>query len=160
MDLYKVIAGPIEMGPGQVFSLDAGDQMRRRGHRVRRIEAHKVDVAGGKKMERVVVIADELLQFKTGEVIGLVEVEKRLEGKLEKVPGVEPVKESPKVVAAATGKSRRQSDIIAAIGQLNPRSRKHFTSDGKPAVPAIEKVLDIQISASERDRAWRSMQAK
>jgi len=159
MDLYRVIAGPIEMGPGQVFSLDAGDQMRRRGHRVRRIEAHKVDV-GGKATERVVVIADELLQFKTGEVIGLSELEPRLKDRVEKIEVAKPVADSPKVKAASGSRNSRRADIIRAIGQLDQGNRKHFTSDGVPAVKAIEAVAGFQISAQERDAAWRSMTAK
>lgn len=150
MDLYRVTAGPIQMGPGSIFSIDEA-QMKRRTGRVRRIE---------KVGERFTVIADDLLDFKQGETLGLVEEPKHLVGRIEKLKGVEPIKDGPKTAKAIAGKDKRQADIIAAIGQLNPDNPKHFRTDGMPAVGALEKALGFQISAAERDKAWKASQAK
>ena len=161
MKLYQVADRLIELGPGAVFSLDA-EQMRRRGHRVRVIDQIKVAVADGAASVRSVVSGSETLQFKRGEVVGLPgdKLEERLVGRMAEMaapplPESKAVKDAAK--AASSGRNDRQVAIQNAIGQLNPRSRRDFTSAGVPAVKAIEKILGYDISAPERDRAWQAM---
>ena len=47
-------------------------------------------------------------------------------------------------------------DIIEAIDQLNPET--DFAKSGKPKVEAIEAVLDQNINADTRDKAWELYQ--
>lgn len=46
-------------------------------------------------------------------------------------------------------------EIVTAIGQLGD---KDFTQSGAPEVKALEAVLDVQITAVQRDNAWATYQ--
>ena len=48
--------------------------------------------------------------------------------------------------------------IVSAIPALDPE--KDFTRDGKPEVKAIEELLGLDISAEERDAAFKIAQAE
>lgn len=53
-----------------------------------------------------------------------------------------------------------QADIVEAIGKLDRgEGSEDFTRDGKPVVAAIEKRLDYDITADERDHAWEAARA-
>jgi hypothetical protein len=71
MKPYQVVAGPAKFGPGQKLMLDAS-QIKRRRHNL--IVPSSYD---GKSAE---VETMHPVEFKTGEVIGLPSLEKRLTG--------------------------------------------------------------------------------
>lgn len=48
--------------------------------------------------------------------------------------------------------------IVAAIAMLDTADKTSWTSGGKPQVAALEKVLQKQISAAQRDEAWETYQ--
>ncbi len=58
------------------------------------------------------------------------------------------------VVETNTGPSLE--DIIEAIEMLDPE--KDFTKDGSPKVDVIESLLEENISADMRDKAWEQFQ--
>lgn len=93
MNLYRVTAGPLRIGQGQLVSLDAA-QFARRRHRVTIVEADGA---------RTIVSAREVLDIKTGEIIGLGELPKALLDRVEPVAGpggaeapVRPAKAKPR----------------------------------------------------------------
>lgn len=139
MDLYRIVAGPIQLGPGEVVSLDQQQHQARR-HRVRVIET-----VG----DRVICACSDLQDFRAGEVIGLPALLKRLVESLEAVGKAEDGKKP-----VADKSDERRARILAAIPKLKPGNRRHFRSDGAPAVAALEKLLGFDISEQERDAAW------
>lgn len=44
--------------------------------------------------------------------------------------------------------------ILLAIADLDPDDEDHFTADNKPQVAALEELLDMEITADQRDTAW------
>lgn len=50
-------------------------------------------------------------------------------------------------------------DIVEAIDLLDPDTDGHYTKGGKPEVAALENVLGQDITASQRDEAWKEYQA-
>lgn len=150
MNLYRATT-LIQIGPGEIFALSEA-QLRDRAHRVRVIE---------KAGEVTVVSANELLDVKAGEVIGLPAVAKNLVGKVEEIKSAAPIVEGKKTAAAVENKGGdRIGKIVAAIGKLNPNNRNHYRSDGLPAVASLEKAAGFDITAAERDEAWRRFSAK
>ena len=139
MDLYRIVTGPIQLGPGEIVSLDQ-EQFRPRAHRMRVIET-----VG----ERTVCACADLQDFRGGEVIGLPALPKRLAEALEAVGEAEDGKKP-----VADKSDERRARILAAIPKLKPGNRRHFRSDGAPAVAALEKLLGFDISEQERDAAW------
>ena len=47
--------------------------------------------------------------------------------------------------------------VAEAIRSLNPKTKAHWTGDGRPTVEAIEKVLGRQITEADRDRVWGTL---
>lgn len=64
--------------------------------------------------------------------------------------------ESP--APAAPKRAIDRAAIVAAIGQLEPGNKDHWTQAGAPDVRALEAVLGGQISAKDRDQAWAAAQ--
>lgn len=149
MKLFRIAEGPTQIGPGQIVSFDA-EQYKPRAHRVRMIER-----AG----DRFVVAANELLDLKQGEIVGFPEMPKHLAGKAQEIPGEAPSGRKTEEAVKHLGGDRK-SKIIAAIGKLDPDNRRHYRSDGLPAVATLEKLLGFNITPAERDAAWKAMQAK
>lgn len=59
----------------------------------------------------------------------------------------------------STAPTLSQADRIdAIIDTMAELEKGDFGKDGKPSVRAIEKILEQNISALERDRAWESYQ--
>ena len=52
----------------------------------------------------------------------------------------------------------RPALIKSAIRRVDLEDKKLWTDSGKPTVSAVEKVLGFDISAGERDRAWKALQ--
>lgn len=50
-------------------------------------------------------------------------------------------------------KEEKIASIVEAINNLPPDDVEAWTADGKPQVSALEKILEIKITASERDQA-------
>lgn len=50
-------------------------------------------------------------------------------------------------------KEEKIASIVEAINNLPPDDMEVWTGDGKPQVSALEKILEIKITASERDQA-------
>ncbi|MCY4548127.1 MAG: hypothetical protein OXC28_07155 [Defluviicoccus sp.] len=49
----------------------------------------------------------------------------------------------------------RQTALIAAIDELDPDNREHFTAAGKPKTDALEEAAGLRdVTAAERDAAW------
>lgn len=65
------------------------------------------------------------------------------------------VKETPK---PAEPQGPTIDDIIASIDTLD--SEQDFGKSGKPNVDALEAVLDANITAEQRDKAWEIYQAE
>ncbi|SDH91887.1 HI1506-related protein [Roseospirillum parvum] len=51
------------------------------------------------------------------------------------------------------------TDLLAAIGQLEPGNPDHWTKDGRPDARALAAVVRREVSAAERDAAWEAHQA-
>lgn len=51
------------------------------------------------------------------------------------------------------------ADIIEAIRDLDPDDRQNWTASGSPSVEALERQLGCDISARQRDAAWRAWRA-
>ena len=52
----------------------------------------------------------------------------------------------------------RPALIRSAIRRVDREDKKLWTDSGKPTVSAVEKVIGFDITASERDRAWKALQ--
>ncbi len=52
----------------------------------------------------------------------------------------------------------RQAAIVAAIAELDPV--KGFTKDGRPDLKAIEALRGFEVTAKERDGAWKVARKK
>ena len=50
---------------------------------------------------------------------------------------------------------KRIVDIVIAISDLDPDSEDDFTNNGIPQVKALEDALGFDITAAERDAAWK-----
>lgn len=44
--------------------------------------------------------------------------------------------------------------IVDAFYRLNPEDKTLWTADGRPRVKAIEKILEHDITETQRDEAW------
>jgi len=60
----------------------------------------------------------------------------------------------PPAKTAPTTTEGRIAEILAAMNGLDRSETDDFTTTGKPKVPALEKALGYNISATERDEAW------
>lgn len=50
--------------------------------------------------------------------------------------------------------------VVDAIESLDPEDTSLWTAGGAPTVDALERVLERDVSASERDRAWAAVQER
>ncbi|SDH92311.1 hypothetical protein [Roseospirillum parvum] len=48
------------------------------------------------------------------------------------------------------------TDLLAAIGQLEPGNPDHWTKDGRPDARALAAVVGREVSAAERDAVWEA----
>lgn len=62
--------------------------------------------------------------------------------------------DDPEIRAKIETEADRQSQLIAAIDELEEGNKDHWTEDGKPDVFALRKITDLKdASAAERDAA-------
>lgn len=57
-----------------------------------------------------------------------------------------------------TDPAERQAAIVAAIYKLDPNNADLWLRDGRPDASAIVEILGWNITATERNEAWTSMQ--
>lgn len=153
--MQKFIAhAPVYLHSGSVKISD--DQYKRRAHQlqeskgkgvyeiVRGPVCFKAGEEFGYSGDIPKSMADIVADAKTGKTIAQQRVELKAEAK--------------------AGKKNMRDDAIEAIGKvlglLDPQNPEHFTNGGKPEVKAIEAILEIDITAAERDAAWDKYQAE
>ena len=108
---FVVVQGPVEIGADMELQITA-DQAKPRGHSVTVIEPAQKE--GG---DVVVRAARSPLQFKTGEVIGMRELPKYLEGKVQTEAEVQKKGES-----AASKSDSKKSGSGGAEGKFTKKS--------------------------------------
>ncbi len=50
---------------------------------------------------------------------------------------------------------QKQERIVAAIGELNPEDKAHFTKNGFPSSSVLTEMVGETVSAAERDACWK-----
>ena len=114
------------------------------------------------RLENDIYKVNKKIEFKKGETFGYDgEIPKSKADCFEQVSNDESEAAEPEAAQSIENdESEAIEDVINAIELLDEDDESNWLGDGKPRVEALETLVGRDISATERDIAWKMVQGK